>query len=88
MIGRRPNRQGRAIDFDVLPGPRDRAGANFDIPVLETAGGFGGLAGDLSRPAGRRRVLIWSRLSDDRNGQCEQCDSKNYDFHNAPFPLF
>src|SRR5208337_531715 len=72
------------FDFDVLSGLRGRTGANFDVPVFETAGGFCGLAGDLGGTTDDRFVS-WSGLGGDQAGQYEQCDDKDESFHNAPF---
>src|SRR5208282_5839263 len=55
------------IDSDLLSGLRDRAGANFDVPVFEAAGGLGRLSRDLGGPAGDRqrpRFLSGCRLGD------------------------
>src|SRR5216684_2209289 len=78
------------IDFDMLSALRDRTGAYFDVPVFETAGGFGGRAGDLGGTAGgglRRCLVGWSSLGDDRARYCEHCDGKDDDdsFHSSPF---
>src|ERR1019366_2610941 len=57
------------IDFDVLSGLGDGAGANLDVPIFQTGGGLDGLAGDFGGSAGGWlgwRLLCWSRLG---NGQ-------------------
>src|ERR1700674_338150 len=84
------------IDFDMLSALGDRAGADFDVPVFEAAGGFGGRAGHPCGTAGvgLRRWLVgwslvdWSRLGGDQTGQREHCDDKDDDqsFHSSPFP--
>src|SRR5713101_6341353 len=74
----------------MLAALSDRAGADFDVPVLQTAGGLGGRGIIKNETAGGRRLLCqksWSRLGDDQAGQREHCDGKDDDesFHSSPF---
>ncbi len=61
----------------MLAALRDCASANFDVPVLETAGGLGGRTGDLGGTAGgrlRRCLFSGSRLGNGQAGQGQQSD--------------
>jgi len=67
-----------------VAGLGDCAGANFDVPVFQAAGGFGGRAGDFGGAAG---CGLGRGLGHSHDGQGQQCDGHDddYGFHGSSF---